>query len=166
MAGAGNLGAIPHSNTLHPCTAFVTCITDRPKQGGACETAAGFEFATRQPGTARSPAAVAAYTLPPDVLKKAKALPRIDFLFNLVSFYGLFILRLVLRWKFAAKYCEWAEELSSIRFLQACVFTPPLILTVANHQRRFTSISFRGPTDYPSRDGARWLGTMRRESLF
>lgn len=75
---------------------------------------------------------VTAYTLPPDLYKRAKNLSRIHFLFNLVSFfYGLFVLWLVLGWRLAAKYRDWAEKLSSNRFLQAFVFTPPLILTIA-----------------------------------
>src|ERR1035437_7552156 len=86
------------------------------------------------PGGVRPPepqGKVTAYTLPPDLYKKAKALSRIHFLFNLISFfYGLFVLWLVLHWKLAAKYCDWAEKLSSNRFCQAFVFTPPLILTI------------------------------------
>jgi Zn-dependent protease with chaperone function len=75
---------------------------------------------------------VTAYTLPPDLYKRAKTLSRIHFLFNLISFfYGLFVLWLALRWKLAAKYRDWAEKLSSNRFLQTFVFTPPLILTIA-----------------------------------
>lgn len=75
---------------------------------------------------------VTAYTLPPDLYKRAKTLGRIHFIFNLVSFfYGLFVLWLALRWKLAAKYREWAERASSNRFLQACVFAPPLILSIA-----------------------------------
>lgn len=74
---------------------------------------------------------VTAYTLPPGLYKRAKTLSRIRFLFNLVSFfYGLFVLWLVLRCKLAAKYRDWAEKVSSNRFLQAFVFTPPLILTI------------------------------------
>jgi len=86
-------------------------------------------------GSVRQPEAqekVTAYTLPPDLYKKAKTLSQIHFLFNLISFfYGLFVLWLVLHWKLAARYRDWAEKLSSNRFLQVCVFTPPLILTIA-----------------------------------
>jgi STE24 endopeptidase len=75
---------------------------------------------------------VTVYTLPPNLYKKAETLSRIHFISNLVDFfYGLIVLWVVLHWKLAAKYRDWAERLSSSRFLQAFVFTPPLILTIA-----------------------------------
>jgi len=75
---------------------------------------------------------VTGYTLPPDLYKKAKTLGRTHFLFNLIGFfYDLFVLWLVLHWKLGATYRNWAERLSSSRFLQAFVFAPPLILTIA-----------------------------------
>ncbi len=71
------------------------------------------------------------YTLPPDRYQKARNLARIHFRFALISFvYGLVVLWLVLRWKFAARYRTWAENKSSKRFLQALVFSPLLILTI------------------------------------
>src|SRR5713226_6612935 len=71
------------------------------------------------------------YTLPPDRYQKARNLSRIHFRFALISFvYGLAVLWLVLRWKFAAQYRTWAENKSSKRFLQALVFSPLLILTI------------------------------------
>src|SRR5271168_4047037 len=46
---------------------------------------------------------VTAYTLPPETYKKARDLSRIHFRFNLISFvYGLIVLWIILRWKFAA----------------------------------------------------------------
>ena len=75
---------------------------------------------------------VTAYTLPPDLYQKAKALSRIHFVSNLVgSFYGIIVLWLVLHWKLAAKFRDWAEKFSARRFMQAFMFTPPLFLTVA-----------------------------------
>lgn len=74
---------------------------------------------------------VTAYTLPPDRYKKARDLSRIRFRFALISFfYGLVVLWLVLRWKLAPKYRNWAEGASRKRFVQALVFSPLLILTV------------------------------------
>jgi Zn-dependent protease with chaperone function len=75
---------------------------------------------------------VMAYTLSPELYKKAHNLGRIHFRFQLISFiYGLVILWLILRWKLAPKYRDWAERLSSKRFLQSVVFSPLLLLTMA-----------------------------------
>jgi STE24 endopeptidase len=75
---------------------------------------------------------ITAYTLPPDLYKKAHDRGRIHFRFNLISFvYGLVVLWLVLDWKLAPKYRDWAEEFSSKRFLQSLLYAPLLILTVA-----------------------------------
>jgi len=75
---------------------------------------------------------VTAYTLPPDLYKKAKDLSRIHFRFHLIGFfYGLVVLWIVLRLKLAANYRDWADQASSNRILQAAVFSPLLILTIA-----------------------------------
>ena len=73
---------------------------------------------------------VTAYTLPPDLYKKARDISQIRFWFAIISFiYGVIVLLLVLRWKLAPKYRTGAESASSNRFLQAMVFAPLLILT-------------------------------------
>ena len=75
---------------------------------------------------------ITAYTLPPDLYKKAKALSRTRFRFDIISFfYGLLILWIILRWKLAPKFRDTAEKASSNRFIQALIFTPLLILTIA-----------------------------------
>ena len=75
---------------------------------------------------------VTAYTLPPDRYKQAHDLGRIHFRFALIGFvYGLAVLWIVLRWKFASTYRDWAERFSRRRFAQAIVFSPLLILTIA-----------------------------------
>jgi STE24 endopeptidase len=75
---------------------------------------------------------VTAYTLPPQLYQKAHNLGRIHFRFQLISFvYGLFVLWLILRWKLAPKFRDWAEKFSSKRFLQSVVFSPLLLLTIA-----------------------------------
>jgi len=75
---------------------------------------------------------ITAYTLPPDLYRKAKALSRTRFRFNLIDvFYGLFILWLILHWKLGPKFRDAAESVSSNRFLQAAMFTPLLALAVA-----------------------------------
>jgi STE24 endopeptidase len=75
---------------------------------------------------------VTAYTLPPDLYKKAHDLGRIYFWFGLISFpYGLILFWVILRWKLPVKYRDVAEKMSPRRFVQALVFSPLLILTVA-----------------------------------
>jgi len=75
---------------------------------------------------------ITAYTLPPDLYKKAKALSRTRFRFDIISFfYGLLILWITLHWKLGPKFRDTAEKASSSRFVQALVFTPLLILTIA-----------------------------------
>jgi Zn-dependent protease with chaperone function len=75
---------------------------------------------------------VTAYTLSPELYRKAHNLGRIHFRFRLISFfYGLIVLLLILRWKLAPKYRDWAERFSSRRFLQSVVFSPLLLLTIS-----------------------------------
>ncbi len=77
------------------------------------------------------PQKITKYTLPPDRYQKARNLAKIHFRFALISFvYGLIVLWLVLRWKLSAKYRTLAESKSSVRFVQALIFSPLLILTV------------------------------------
>jgi len=75
---------------------------------------------------------VTAYTLPPDLYKKARDRSRINFRLALIGFvYGLAVLWVILRWKLAATYRDWAEKVSARRFLQALIFSPLLVLTIA-----------------------------------
>jgi len=75
---------------------------------------------------------VAKYTLPTDVYKKAHDRSRIRFRLALVSFvYGLVVLWIILHLRLGVKYRDWAERLSRKRFLQAMVFAPLLLLTIA-----------------------------------
>jgi STE24 endopeptidase len=82
--------------------------------------------------TAETTRKVTAYTLPPDLYKKAHDRARINFRLALIGFvYGLVALWLVLRWRIGTKYRDWAEGLFRNRFLQAAVFAPLLTLTIA-----------------------------------
>lgn len=75
---------------------------------------------------------ITAYTLPAGLYQKAHERNRIHFHLALISFvYGLAVLWLILRWKMAAKYRDWAERASSGRFVQSLVFCPLLLLTMA-----------------------------------
>jgi STE24 endopeptidase len=75
---------------------------------------------------------VTAYTLPPDLYKKARDRSRIHFRLALISFvYGLVVLWGILRWRVGVRYRDRAEKFSANRFLQALVFSPLLVLTIA-----------------------------------
>jgi STE24 endopeptidase len=74
---------------------------------------------------------VTAYTLPPDLYKKAVDLGRIHFRFSLIGFfYGLVVLWIVLRFRLAPKYRDWAAKASGNPFVQALIFSPSLLLTM------------------------------------
>jgi len=78
-----------------------------------------------------SSAKITAYTLPPDLYRKARNRGRIGFASRVFGFfYGLFLLWFVLTRKLSAKYRDWAEGVSNKRFVQAFVFTPLLVLTL------------------------------------
>ncbi|MGA8554015.1 MAG: M48 family metallopeptidase [Candidatus Acidiferrales bacterium] len=75
---------------------------------------------------------VAAYTLPPDLYRKARDLGRFRFRFALIDFfYAVFVLWFILYWRFAPKFRDWAESVSKNRFVQAAIFSPLLILTMS-----------------------------------
>jgi Zn-dependent protease with chaperone function len=78
---------------------------------------------------AQSPRKIAEYTLSPALYTKAKTLGTIRFTFRLFSFfYALFALWLILQSQLSAKFRDWAEATTRIRFLQALIYTPLLAL--------------------------------------
>jgi Zn-dependent protease with chaperone function len=75
---------------------------------------------------------VTAYTLPPDLYRKARHLAQIAFWGQIVLFlYSIVVLLVILKWRLAPKYRDWAEKASSNRFLQAAIFSPLILLTIA-----------------------------------
>jgi STE24 endopeptidase len=75
---------------------------------------------------------ITAYTLPPDLYRKAHTLGEIDFWGRLAAtLYGWIILWFVLCRKLAPKYRHWAEKAASTKVVQAAVFAPPLLITLA-----------------------------------
>jgi len=89
------------------------------------------------PAPARQQTEVAAkpymsYSLPPDKLKNSEALYKLGIGFSLIgTLYSWLILLLVLYLGIAAKYRVWAEAVSSRRFVQAVIFVPLLMITLA-----------------------------------
>ena len=74
---------------------------------------------------------VTEYTLPPALYEKAHRLGEIRFRLAIVDFiYGVIVLWLILRWKLAPKYRDWAQGIASNRFVEAIVFAPLLLLTM------------------------------------
>ena len=92
-----------------------------------------------QPSTANQAATVQsapprtiAYTLPPDKLEKARALYTLRTRLWLAgTVYSLLILLGLLYSGVAARYRDWAQAISCWRFLQAPVFVPLTLLTIA-----------------------------------
>ena len=75
---------------------------------------------------------VTAYTLPPDLYRKAHLLNQISFWGQLVGFfYSVAVLLLILRWNWAARFRDWAESISKSRLVQALIFLPPILAAIA-----------------------------------
>lgn len=74
---------------------------------------------------------ITSYTLPPDLYRKARHLGQISFWGQIATFiYSVLILCLILRLRLAARFRDWAERVSAHRFVQASIFTPPLMVTL------------------------------------
>jgi len=93
----------------------------------ALVTQAAASVAASQPTEKR----VTAYTLPPDLYRKAHELGQISFWGELATFfYSLVVLLLILKWKLTPRYRDWAEKAGAVRFLQAMIFAPLFVLTL------------------------------------
>jgi STE24 endopeptidase len=96
------------------------------------QSGVGDAAASQDSAQARKSKQITAYSLPPDLYKKAHDRNRIHFRLNLISLvYGIAVMWLVLNWRLAARYRDWAERFASNRFLQSLVFSPLLLLTLA-----------------------------------
>ena len=103
-----------------------------PSSSAPIETSTSIDRGSQGTVTSSVKQQIAAYTLPPDLYKKAHDRSRIRFRLALVSFvYGLVVLWIVLHWRLGVKYRDWAERLSQKRFVQAMVFGPLLLTTIA-----------------------------------
>ena len=109
------------------------CLADAqiPPSGSEQSPAASAPTSVAPSGEPTRPK-VTAYTLSPDLYQKAHNRNRILFRLQLIGFiYGLVVLWVILRWRLAAKYRDWAERPFKKRFLQALVFSPLLLVTMA-----------------------------------
>ncbi|MFZ0639548.1 MAG: M48 family metallopeptidase [Candidatus Acidiferrales bacterium] len=107
-----------------------------PRTGAAqaqpSDTSAQSQQATQAQSPQQTGQDVKAYTLPPDLYEKAVKYSRAQYILYFVGFvWGVIVLLLVLAWRLAPKYRDWAERATSVRFLQAVIFTPILLLTIA-----------------------------------
>jgi hypothetical protein len=122
-AAHGQSGSAPSSTRLEPSRSIDRGQTKHYRS----------RFGSPGAATSSVKQRVAAYTLPPDVYKKARDRSQIRFRLALVSLvYGLFVLWITLHWRVGVKYRDWAERLSRKRFLQAMVFCP----SASAHDRR------------------------------
>jgi STE24 endopeptidase len=105
-----------------------------PPAAGASERPSA-NSASPSPASASPPpqprTKITAYTLPPDLYRKARNRSRIQFASILFgSFYGLLVFWFILSRKLSAKFRDWAEKVSRNRFVQALIFTPLLVVTI------------------------------------
>jgi Zn-dependent protease with chaperone function len=75
---------------------------------------------------------VRAYTLPPDQYEKARKFASARYkLYFIDAIWGIFVLVLLLRWKVAGTFRDLAEHCSKVRLLQAAVYSPLILGTMA-----------------------------------
>jgi STE24 endopeptidase len=121
------LFAVFFASPLHasPQTLSIPAASAQPTSNSATQSTAS-SIAQSQPQNK-----ITAYTLPPDLYRKARNRGRIGFASRIIGFfYGLLVLWFILRRKLSARFRDGAEKSSRIRFLQALVFTPLLVLTI------------------------------------
>jgi STE24 endopeptidase len=117
------------SPVVHAQSALAPAVApqESPQSGSnAAEGVAAAEARQNQ-----QPAPITHYTLPPDRDAKARALAKVRLRTRFVElFYGLIVLLLVLWWKLAPKYRDWAEKSTTKRFVQVLIFAPLIGLTI------------------------------------
>ncbi len=106
----------------------------RGEQAAAGQRAASrtpYRDANTAPASAAGDKAVKTYTLTPEKYQKAIAFARARYrLYFVRAAYGMLVLVLVLSWRMAPKYRDWAERASSRRIVQAMIFAPLMVLTL------------------------------------
>jgi Zn-dependent protease with chaperone function len=103
---------------------FAGALTTVRAQNGPANTPAAAD--------ATNSAAIVEYAPPPAQYARAKAYSKEHYLhFFVVTFYGLLVLVLVLRWRIAPAFRNLAERISARRGLQLIIFAPLILLTIA-----------------------------------
>jgi Zn-dependent protease with chaperone function len=112
----------------HPAAAGVQAPS--PSPASQASPAPAPTTPSAQPQAA--PAKITAYTLPPDLYRKARNRGRISFATRIVAFfYGVAVLWFILRSKVSARFRNWAERTSRFRFVQSFLFVAPLVLVIS-----------------------------------
>jgi Zn-dependent protease with chaperone function len=76
-------------------------------------------------------AEVRTYTLPPAKYKQAVEFARARYrLYPVEVVYGIVVLFIILHWRLAVRFRDWAEARSSRRFVQALIYAPLLLVTL------------------------------------
>jgi Zn-dependent protease with chaperone function len=76
--------------------------------------------------------AISAYHPPPDIYQKSAAYSAAHYRHYCVGvLYGTCVLLAILHWRLGPRYRDWAERLSSRRWVQLVVYAPAILLTVA-----------------------------------
>jgi Zn-dependent protease with chaperone function len=111
-----------HTAVAHPTQSSRSTLVVTNAQQKSADLAVSESTATKK---------ISAYTLPPDLYRKAKTLARVRFSFRVFSFvYGLFLLWFILQRKYSAKFRDWAEAATSKWYLQVFVYAPLLLATI------------------------------------
>ena len=104
---------------------------DRIKQQAAALPQASASGGAASSG-AHQASEVTAYTLPPDLYAKAVKFSRAQYdLYFVDTGWSIIVLLLVLAWKLAPRYRDWAERAAGNRFVQSVIFAPLFLFTLA-----------------------------------
>lgn len=119
-----------------PLAPLVPAASARPPVASQGPASSAQSSAEQPPSAEKKTGAALAnvteYTLPPALDRKAHRLGQISFWGALVeTLYSWLILLLILHWRLAPKYRDRAECVSRVKFFQAAIFAPLLLLTVA-----------------------------------
>jgi STE24 endopeptidase len=78
------------------------------------------------------PAPIVEYAPPPAQYARAKAYSNTKYMhFFINTLYGFLLLLVILRWRLAPKFRDWAERVSKRRGVQVIFFAPLILLTIA-----------------------------------
>ncbi|MGH9775625.1 MAG: M48 family metallopeptidase [Candidatus Acidiferrales bacterium] len=145
LVGAINCGAAFARSQRIPYSHTVAALV---KTNSSAQTPAQVPASQSSPKTDQ-------YTLSPERYQQAVEFSRARYrLYFINVICGVLVLLLVLRWRLAPKFRDWAERLSSRRFIQAAIYTPLLVVTLAiaglatatygHHLSRHYGISVQG----------------------
>ncbi|PYX42476.1 MAG: hypothetical protein DMG81_01580 [Acidobacteria bacterium] len=117
--------------TKHLLGVFVICFIvsgDSYAKGRAQQTPDAGDRATTSEAFGKPPST---YSPPPDQYEKAVAYSAAHYRHALIgSLWAILVPLLILRWRLAPGYRDWAERVSARRFVQVLFYAPLLLLTI------------------------------------